>query len=80
MQTESYTSTVSHEMRTPLFSTIFFLKQIIRYFKMSPFPIEKVPQANKYCRLMMSQLILLQTFVEDLLDLRQMRDGVFSLV
>ena len=47
---------------------------------MSPFPIEKVPQANKYCRLMMSQLILLQTFVEDLLDLRQMRDGVFSLV
>ena len=70
MQTESYTSTVSHEMRTPLFSTIFFLQQIMSCFLKSPFPIEKVPQINKYCKLMMSQLILLQTFVEDLLDLR----------
>lgn len=29
---------------------------------------------------MMSQLIFLQSFIEDLLDLRQLRDGVFSLV
>jgi len=47
---------------------------------MTPLPIQKIPQTTKYCKLMMSQLILLQTFVEDLLDLKQMRDGVFSLV
>ena len=28
---------------------------------------------------MMSQLTLLQSFVEDLLDLRQLKDGVFTL-
>ena len=28
---------------------------------------------------MMSQLTFLQSFVEDLLDLRQLKDGVFSL-
>ena len=29
---------------------------------------------------MMNQLIFLQSFIEDLLDLRQLRDGVFSLI
>ena len=47
---------------------------------MSPFPLERVPQSTKYCKLMMNQLIFLQSFIEDLLDLRQLRDGVFSLV
>ena len=28
-QAESYTSTLSHEMRTPLFTIIFFLKTIL---------------------------------------------------
>ena len=36
-------------------------------------------ESLKYCKLMLSQIYLLQSFVEDLLDLRQMRDGAFSL-
>ena len=39
-----------------------------------------MPQVLKYTTLMMSQLVFIQSFVEDLLDLRQMSDGVFSLV
>ena len=66
-------------MRTPLFSIIFFLKQIIDILSMTPVPANRVPQATKYCNLMMSQLTFLQGFIEDLLDLKQMRDGVFSL-
>ena len=57
-------------MRTPLFSIIFFLKQIIEILSMSPVPASRVPQATKYCNLMMSQLNFLQGFIEDLLDLR----------
>lgn len=34
----------------------------------------------RYLQLLLSQLNFTQSFVEDLLDLRQLKDGVFSLV
>ena len=37
-------------------------------------------QALKYLGLINSQVQLMQSYVSDLLDLRQMKDGVFTLV
>ena len=46
---------------------------------MAPLKVNLIPQALRYCNMMMSQSRFMQTFVEDLLDLKMMRDGVFSL-
>ena len=69
-------------MRTPLTTVIFFLAQIIHFLNnlQQQIPHKKLLEQNqKYAKLMMSQLALLQSFVEDLLDLRQLKDGVLSL-
>ena len=63
-------------MRTPLGSALFFLAQIIALLA----SINVDPQVHRYLQLVVSQLTFVESFVEDLLDLRQMRDGVFSLV
>ena len=39
-------------------------------FAKRPLADESVPQCANYCTIMVSQLELLQSFVEDLLDLR----------
>lgn len=92
-QTEFYLATVSHEMRTPLLSVIFLLKQVISILNKAKQTIEsnqrpreemtafskELAQAIKYCSLMLSQIILIESFVEDLLDLKQMQAGVFNL-
>jgi len=75
-QTESFTSTVSHEMRTPLGSSVFFVKQIIALLS----DLDVDPRVMKFLKLVMCQLTFMQSFVEDLLDLRQVKDGVFKLV
>ena len=79
-------------MRTPIGSCIFFIKQLEVMFKVycsvdiltkkTQFLIknDQVTQAKKYIRLITTQLMLIETFVNDLLDLKQMREGVFSLV
>ena len=66
-------------MRTPLSSIIFFVKQIILAFQVHTITEQEKTQSLKYCKLMLSQLYFLQSFVEDLLDLRQIKDGAFSL-
>ena len=79
-QSETFTSSVSHEMRTPLNSTIFFLKQIMAMLAASKnLPKEFVTEALKLCGFMMSQLTFTTTFVDDLLDMKQIQEGVFKL-
>ena len=65
---------MSHEMRTPLATAIFFLSQLIMILQ------NPSSQVSRYMSLMMSQLTLVQSFVEDLLDMRQFKDGVLTLV
>jgi K+-sensing histidine kinase KdpD len=36
-------------------------------------------QMHKYLKLILNQTMLMQTFVDDLLDLKQLKEGVFSL-
>ena len=74
-QIENFNSTVSHEMRTPLGTSQFFLTQVIDALNSADID----PQVLHYLQLIMSQLTFMKSFVEDLLDMRQIRDGVFSL-
>ena len=67
-------------MRTPIFSIIFFLKQIITFLDKITVPLNHLPQCKFYCKMMMSQLNFIQTFIEDLLDLKLIREGTFSLI
>lgn len=62
-------------MRTPLASSIFFLTQIIQFLS----AVENSQQILRYCKLMMSQLTFIESFVEDLLDLNQLKDGKLTL-
>ena len=67
-------------MRTPILTIIFFLKLIIDTLASTPINIARIPQSLKYCELMMSQLEFLQSFIDDLLDLRMLQIGQFSLI
>ena len=79
-QSETFTATVSHEIRTPLNSTIFFLKQVITMLDAyENLPKDFVFDAHRLCSFMMSQLTFTMTFVEDLLDLKQIQEGIFLL-
>jgi len=66
-------------MRTPILSIIFFVKQMIEWLTGPRLDRTKAPQSLKYCTIMLSQLEFLQSFVNDLLDLAQLKNGVFSL-
>lgn len=65
---------MSHEMRTPLATCVYFLQQIMLLLNSPP------PLVLRYLQLLLSQLTFTQSFVEDLLDYRQLKDGVFSLL
>lgn len=69
-------------MRSPIETLIFFLG-LIQVFLGSlatnpPMP-SKLAEINKYSDTMMSMLMLLQTFVEDLLALRCLKSGALRL-
>ena len=66
-------------MRTPIASILFFLQQIIEIIGADTFKRKQIKLVLKNCRIMTSQLEFLQSFVDDLLDLSQIRNGVFSL-
>jgi len=65
-QTESFTATMSHEMRTPLGTVLFFIKLIQDLIVQ----IEGSTEAQNYLKLIETQILFMQTFVNDLLDLR----------
>ena len=68
-------------MRTPLASILFFVialqKMMSQFFKNDKALLKK---AEKSFNLITRQIRLMQTFVDDLLDFRQIKEGVFKLV
>ena len=58
---------------------LFMLGLLLNILQAVPFDPNEISNAINYCVIITSQTELLQTFVEDLLDLRQLRDGVFKL-
>ena len=53
-------------MRTPIGTAIFFVKRVVSMIN----EIDLDPLVIKYLKLVMSQMTFMQSFVEDLLDLR----------
>ena len=68
---ESYTSMMSQEFRTPLYTTIIFIDLLMKM-------IEKA-EAIKLIGLMKSSLSLLLSLVNDIVDLKLIKNGKFSM-
>ncbi len=58
---------------------IFFLKLILKMFKTDPFDVADIPEMTRFCTIIINQSELLSSYVEDLLDFRKLKDGIFSL-
>jgi len=65
-------------MKTPLASALFFVNHIQSLLADSP--SQQLLEIAKYLNLIVIQLTLMQSFVDDMLDLRMIKDGVFTLV
>lgn len=70
---------ISHEMRAPLLSMIHFLEQIMSILIASRPARESLSQAKHYNDIMMSQFSFIDSFIEDLINLRSMCNGDFKL-
>ena len=72
---------LSHEMRTPLQTIIQFLSILTSLVEQNKQAIPKdyLLKTGRYYDFMRGQLNLTLTFVEDLLDLKQLGEGVFDL-
>ena len=68
-QAESFTATVSHEMNAPLGTVIFFVKSLESQVlsEDGTFDLDAV---RMYFKFIFSCLMLVQTFANDLVDLR----------
>ena len=69
-QIESFTSTISHELRTPIMTVLFFLQRVMSIITANPFDSSKLREAARFCDLVVCSVELMQCFVGDLLDLR----------
>ena len=70
-------------MRTPISNCLFFVSVIMKIFSAlceHSIESEQVSTARRYLSLTESQLQLTLSFVNDLLDLRCIKEGVFTLV
>jgi len=52
MQSSNFTSTVSHEMRTPISTMLFFLAMVIKILQTEPFDPYEISQGIKYCQIL----------------------------
>ena len=67
---QSYTSTISHEFRTPLSTSLMFLANLLE---------TNLPQGTiSVIQLIVSQLNLLLCLVNDVLDMKLIQEGVFK--
>lgn len=71
-----------HELRAPLASVLFFIKQVQAFLASLQLSVTLQVELKKQkncLAITTRQIILMQTFVDDLLDFRQIKDGVFTL-
>ena len=66
---ESYTSTMSHEFRTPLGTALMFIDMILS--------LQLDPEAVKLITLIKSSLGLLMSLISDIVDLKLIKENQF---
>ena len=71
---QNLTSTVSHEMRAPLGSIQQYLELVTRL----GFRQENKKKIKHFLKLIQFQIVLMFGFVNDLLDLKTINEGVFE--
>ena len=78
IQAESYQSTISHELRTPLQNIMQVVEMILSLIS-SKKRINKSTRASLAVKLNLTfgQLALMEYFVEDLLNMRLLKEGLF---
>ena len=80
MQAECYKSTISHELRTPLESSAAILMMILQQFKAErKTSLRTLKGVMSQLTIILSQIRLMESFVEDLLNLRLLKDGILTL-
>ena len=67
---QSFTSTISHEFRTPLATSLMFIEQILEY------TLED--SIRKVLVLINMQLNMLLCLVNDILDIKMINQGVYA--
>ena len=68
---ESYTSTISHEFRTPLATSLMFLENLLNSYNLQP-------EVLKLINLIISQLTLLLCLVNDVMDMKLIERGEYE--
>ena len=67
---QSYTATISHEFRTPLGTSLMFLESLLK---------QDLSENTRYVLLLIvSQLNLLLSLINDVLDMKLIKQGVFE--
>mmetsp|Transcript_36915 Transcript_36915/g.48522 ORF Transcript_36915/g.48522 Transcript_36915/m.48522 type:complete len:110 (+) Transcript_36915:945-1274(+) len=78
-QTENFTATMNHEMRTPILTIILIIKQVIIMLMQDPPSKAELEKCAEFCKLMLNHLEFVRSFVDDMLDLRMLKNGAFDL-
>ena len=79
-QAENFTSVITHEMRTPILTIIFFLQRVMSMLGEDKLDKSMIEECKRYCAMTLNQLEFLNSFVVDLLDLGMLKNGTFTLV
>ena len=79
MQAESYKSTLSHELRTPLETSILVMKEIINFFNDTDNNVRINAYLQQTFEQILTQLQFMSCFIEDLLNLQQIKMGSINL-
>ena len=77
-QARKFTSMVGQEMRTPLYYIIFFAQRVKKFLQ--SLEGEKAEGAKRQIEMVLCALHHLSSFVDDLRDFQQIKEGVFALV
>ena len=76
---ESFKATVSHELRTPVKMCISFLQDLIKTLKRIFDGDKSMDQTFWVLEMILSQLTLIECFVEDILNYNMLQEGAFKL-
>ena len=75
---ENFKATASHELRTPIKMCIYLLHNLLTSFK-DVLDQEKYKSVQKMLEMILSQMFLMECFVEDLLSYNMIQSGAFNL-
>ena len=74
-QAEGYTAMINHELEAPIDTIIFLMTLIMKLLSKIAGQDPRLKQIKNYCITVKAQLVFIQTFVDDLLALKQIQQN-----